>query len=98
MEKGLPVSISFSYNSDSASDAAFMIRNENLTLCYVLRGRVTIIDPKFAWNSTYNCSYLAANFSLCIKDVQFSGAGLFSLKVSSILVKNVTLQVEGKSA
>lgn len=73
---------------------AFIVRNERTTLCYIFNDRVTMLP--LAWNRTFTCTYSNATFNLNISDIKFSDAGLFSLKVSTVLVQNVTLEVHGK--
>lgn len=74
---------------------AFIVRNGTSVLCYILRESVSMVQ--LTWNRTFTCTYSNATFNLCISDLKFSDAGLFSLKVSNIMVQNVTLEVHGKT-
>lgn len=86
--------ISFPFQTEITA-AAFIVRNKTSSLCYIYRETVSMIQS--AWNRTFTCTYSNATFNLCISDLRFSDAGLFSLKVSNIFVQNVTLEVHGKS-
>lgn len=75
--------------------AAFIVRNGTSALCYIYQESVFMVQ--LAWNRTFTCTYSNATFNLCISDLKFSDAGLFSLKVFNIMVQNVTLEVHGKT-
>lgn len=65
------------------------------SLCYINEESVRIIP--LAWNRSFICTYSNATLNLCISDIRFSDAGLFSLKVSTIFEQNVTLEIQGKT-
>lgn len=83
--------ISFSFKTGSI---AFIVRNMTSSLCYINGESVRIIP--LAWNRSFICTYSNATLNLCISDIRFSDAGLFSLKVSTIFEQNVTLEIQGK--
>lgn len=86
--------ISFSLETEST---ALIVRNEMSVLCYTYGGIVTTIPN--AWNRSFTCTYSSSTLdvNLCIFDLKFTDAGLFSLKISNIFVQNVTLQIQGKT-
>lgn len=84
--------LSFSFKTGTL---AAIVRNEITYLCYIYDEIVTILPA--AWNRSFTCTHSNGTFNLCVSDLRFSDSGLFSLKVSSILEQNVTLEIQGKA-